>query len=142
MAKTAQTTFRLPQELYDRLIEAADGKHPIGEEIRRRLEASFHGATVSTDPKTADLVASIKGVAETIAAHCPSWHESPWSFDVFKSAIDTLLDAYRPAGEMAPPELKPNSAVAGIFFDRKSPELSGQILAGVYLHRLAGEREE
>jgi hypothetical protein len=131
----------MPEDLRDRLAQAAaDNGHGIGEEMRQRLQLSFEPER-SKDPKTAELVAAIAGAAETITEHCAPWHESPWAFDVFKAAIETLLGTYRPSGEMVRPELNPNSAVAGIFFDHQSPDLSGQILAGVYLHRLAAERK-
>jgi len=48
--------------------------------------------TVNTDPKTADLEASIQAVAETITAHCaPLGMKTPGAFGVLKSAMGPLL---------------------------------------------------
>ena len=51
-----QTAVRLPQSLRDRLSNAG-GERGLGEEIRRRLEASFDAeAEASVDPKTSELL--------------------------------------------------------------------------------------
>ena len=60
MARSIQTSFRLPRELYERLVEAA-GEKGLAEEIRRRLEASFEAKPSADDPKTKQLVDAIEG---------------------------------------------------------------------------------
>jgi len=54
--------------------------------------------TVNTDPRTADLEASIQAVAATITAQCAPWHENPWAFAVLKSAMGPLLGSDQPVG--------------------------------------------
>src|SRR5262249_53892822 len=70
--KGMQTSLRLPRELHDRLAMAA-GDKGIGEEIRRRLEASFASEppTVS-DPRFADLLSAIGYTASAAARMYPA----------------------------------------------------------------------
>jgi hypothetical protein len=95
MTKSAQTTFRLPEELYDKLIKSAGEKHPIGEEIRRRLEASFE--TAPADPETRKLLAAIAYVATGMMLD-GIWHDDLRLFKAFKVAVLTLLSRFEPAG--------------------------------------------
>ena len=61
-----QTAVRLPQSLRDRLSKAG-GERGMGEEIRRRLEASFEAEKAPADPKTRELLDAISSCAEEIA---------------------------------------------------------------------------
>lgn len=102
MAKTAQTTFRMPQELYDVLIAAAAGKHTIGEEIRRRLEWSLLNDWTN-DPKTRDVIDAIGNLARNVRPYFGDWHKNRYAFDVFRIAVDAVLTKVRPKGEPKPP---------------------------------------
>jgi hypothetical protein len=55
----AVLSFRLPRELHDRLVEAADGRS-VSEEMRRRLDASFNQVD---DQWFADLLTAISHAA-------------------------------------------------------------------------------
>ena len=71
-----QTAVRLPQSLRDRLSKAG-GERGLGEEIRRRLEASFEAEKAPADPKTRELLDAIASCAEEIARDFGSWSEDP-----------------------------------------------------------------
>jgi hypothetical protein len=120
----AVLTFRLPRSLHDKLKEVA-GRRSLSEEMRKRLEASFEPAAKLPDEPTRRLFAAIAAMAGALSrleerwrtepnpfADFPSWveagraigtfkwHESPYGFVVFKRAIERLLDACRPEGNL------------------------------------------
>jgi hypothetical protein len=131
MAKGAQTTFRLPQELYDKLIKSAGTKHPIGEEIRRRLEASFEIAPA--DPKTQQLLAAIAFIAKSMSFD-GYWHEDLNIFRIFKAALLALLSHFEPSG--VPPDAR------YIMFDEAdAPETVGRMYTGFALRDVLKEEE-
>ncbi len=70
---TLHTTFRLPRELHELLTKAAaEHGYGIGEEIRRRLEASFiESPTASNDPWFGDLLTAINHAAAGAAKMHP-----------------------------------------------------------------------
>jgi len=105
---TLHTTFRLPRELHELLTKAA-GEHGygIGEEIRRRLEASFaESPAVSTDPRFGDFLTALAHVAAGAARMYPPKHleyggktvEDITAHWVIEAATHMLLDAVRPEG--------------------------------------------
>lgn len=53
-----QSAVRLPRSLHERLKKAG-GERGMGEEIRRRLEASFEAEKAPNDPKTRKLLDAI-----------------------------------------------------------------------------------
>jgi len=63
-----QSALRLPADLYGRLREAG-GDRGMGEEIRKRLQASFDAKveTTTDDPKTRQLLETLIDYAETPA---------------------------------------------------------------------------
>ena len=97
MATTdAQTSLRMPEDLHRRLSSAADAAGcSLGEEIRRRLEASFEPEP--TDPKTRKLLAAIAYVATGMMLD-GIWHDDLRLFKAFKVAVLTLLSRFEPAG--------------------------------------------
>jgi hypothetical protein len=121
MTKGAQTTFRLPQELYDKLIKSAGTRHPIGEEIRQRLEASFE--TAPTDPETRKLLALIAHVVDGMMMLDGSWHDDLHLFRVFREALLALLSRFEPPG--ASPD-----AQYLMFSPDDPPETAGRYYAG------------
>jgi hypothetical protein len=110
-----QIALRMPRALHERLKEAAGGN--VSEEIRRRLEASFQ-----IDEPTEQLMGALNKVATSLAID-GGWHEDPFLFDVFCSAVTTLLDHWRPTKA---PEQPPTYRMipAGV-----SAEAAGQMLA-------------
>src|SRR5690348_4015205 len=92
-----QTSLRMPEDLHQRLSKAAEtAGHSLGEEIRRRLEASF-GPAPSKDPKTEQLLAAIDRVTAGMLLD-GNWHDDLHLFQVFKFAVLTLLSRFEPSG--------------------------------------------
>jgi len=134
---STQTSLRLPRELHDRLSAAA-GERGIGEEIRRRLEASY-APEQAADPKTRDLARLVTSAADLIGGaggYYRTWHTDPFSFEVFKllvgKALDTAMALYRPEGEAVP---KPNpGGIASVLFDDDvAPEVVADALTSAVL---------
>jgi len=115
----------MPEELRDRLAKAAaDNGHGIGEEMRRRLEASFAGSVpTAADPKSAELLRLIADVLRWINERCALWHESAYAHATLKAAFAALLEPYRPEGEAVPPKAD------GLF--SSPPEQEGWVIAEV-----------
>jgi hypothetical protein len=123
-------TLRLPRELHDQLKEAARGRS-VSEEMRVRLARSL-----TNSPQTAGLLDAVAEIARRLPGFLGSrwghWHEDPYAFIVFKSAVETLLLHFRPKSEEPlppPPEgysLIPDLTLeqSGIAFAR------GAIMAG------------
>jgi len=121
-----QTAVRLPQSLRDRLSNAG-GERGLGEEIRRRLEASFDAeAEASVDPKTSELLDEIKRIALNMPLDEP-WHADRDAYEVFEAAIKAVLSKYQPSNK-APASTSRLHAMYGP--DAKA-ETVGRILAGV-----------
>jgi hypothetical protein len=118
---TIQTAFRLPQSLYDR-IAAASGERGISYEIRRRLEASFAGEIVASDPRTMQLGEAIIAAADEVAElnGGRQWHSDAYSFIAFKTALEKLL-----ARELKQPAGKALADPAGIWGSTSSGEATG-----------------
>lgn len=97
-ASDAQTSLRLPQELRDQLGSAADAAgRSVGEEIRRRLEASFAGSPpAAADHRTSDLLRVIARCAAILSEHWAPWHADAAAFAVFHAAIEDRLSRHRP----------------------------------------------
>jgi hypothetical protein len=99
-----QSAVRLPRELHERL-KRAGGERGMGEEIRRRLEASFEAERVPRNPKTRELLDAICFAAEELGYFYADsdWSEVPFAFEVLKGCIDLLLAERRPKGEAVVP---------------------------------------
>jgi hypothetical protein len=124
------TAVRLPQNLRDRLAKVGGGQG-LGEEIRRRLEASFV-TEAATNPKTVELLDAIAHCAERTASDYGRWSDDAFSFEVLKGCLDMLLAANRPKGEPVP---KPNpEGMHDILFGKehspKPEELSRLYVSG------------
>jgi hypothetical protein len=86
-----QFKFSLARDLYQRLSGSADEHHvSVGEEIRRRLEASFG---VEVDQDTLKLAEAIKLAAP------PGWRTNSRAFDILRQAIGGLLAQLKSAGD-------------------------------------------
>jgi hypothetical protein len=128
---TLHTTFRLPRELHELLIKAAaEHRYGIGEEIRRRLEASFAAAPSGGDLKTQALITSIKSTADQVWSlnSFHHWHEDAFSFAAFKHALHKVLEVLlqKPPGEA---KIDPYGLGGSIWEDGVSPEEVGNAVA-------------
>jgi hypothetical protein len=97
-----QTTIRLPSAVYKNLADAAElYGSSVGEEIRRRLTASFGPRIVypQVDEKTRELVYLIEDMATTLAEHFPPWHADEGSYRAFCTALVRWLKRYQPGGD-------------------------------------------
>jgi hypothetical protein len=126
--KDMQTSLRLPRALYEQLARAAaQNGVGIGEEIRSRVELSFE--MDDADPDVRQLAEMIVWVAEHQEAIAGAWRESTFSFETFKTAINTVLSYYAPKGEtgnLGPP----SGSLADVLLGAEaSTELSGKSLA-------------
>jgi hypothetical protein len=135
-----QTAVRLPQNLRDRLSEVG-GERGLGEEIRRRLEASFEVADPSVDPKTRELLDAIAFFDEEMFHHFGSWSKEPFAFNVMKACVDMLLAYYRPEGEAkAPPTTDRKAAL--LYGPDTSPEALSRLLVHAWTRRGAKREDE
>lgn len=122
-----QSAIWLPRDLHA-LLRERGGNRGMGEEIRRRLQASFDGETAPDDPKTAQLVEAISAIANTVAIDAP-WSADDHSFAIFKAAIDALLAHFEPKGA---------SQDHRVMFSRDDPAVTiGRTLASTTLRDLA-----
>jgi hypothetical protein len=97
--ESTQTSLRLSRELYDRLDVVREGR-PLGEEIRRRLEASLgDAAPAAADPVTAYLLGRLSELSQIVDAAYGHWQTDPGAYAVFRLAVDKVLEDYKPAGE-------------------------------------------
>ncbi len=134
-----QSAIRLPQDLRQRLQQAAGERWGMNEEIRRRLEASFEAERAPTNAKTQELLDAIAYVADATTDYYGSWSEDAFAFDVLKASVELLLAASRPKGE-AVPKADPNpspdaSGFANLFFDPDSkPQDIARIFLGEWRH--------
>ncbi len=130
-SKDAQVSFRLPQELYDRLKEEA-GNRGIGDEIRLRLELSFT-APPTADPKSQQLLTDVVHIVEAAAEFLAvPWHENPWVWQAVSTAVNERLKWNKPAGELTPPVMA-DPKKRDLFGD--DPEAAGRMLMGMALFK-------
>ena len=126
-ASEIQTSLRMPEALRDRLAQAATANgRGLGEEIRRRLEASFGSAPVSADPKTADLLRVVARAAAILNEQWAPWHADAGPFAVFKAAIEDVLSRQQPE---ASGTTKKSYRGAVLFDASTPPERQGAMLA-------------
>jgi len=90
-----QTAVRMPRELYERLQTASEGR-PLGEEIRRRLEASFADAPPADADPVLDHIARITRV---VRRNFGDWHTHPGACAILHRAIDFALAELQPDGD-------------------------------------------
>ena len=86
-----QTALWLPRDMHE-LLKQAGGERGLGDEIRRRLQLTFVFAKQRpSDPFTDLLLNLIKQIAQNSSLG-ESWRSDRFAFDVFKAAINELLD--------------------------------------------------
>jgi hypothetical protein len=128
-----QSAIRLPRRLHDRLKKAG-GERGMGEEIRRRLEASFEAEDAAGDPKTRDLLDAIAFFDEEMFHHFGNWSKEGFAFEVMKACVDMLLTYYRPEGKRKGPT-GIDSKAALLFGQDSSPEDISRILVRDWMRR-------
>jgi hypothetical protein len=126
-----QTAVRLPHSLRVRLSKAG-GEGGLGEEIRRRLEASFQAEKAPASPKTRELLDAIASFAEEVTRYYGSWADDPFACDVLRACVDLLMTNDRPSGE-AVPHPDPNSAADLLFAPDHSKEVISRLLVSGWL---------
>ena len=120
-----QSAIRLPRNLHERLKKAG-GERGMGEEIRRRLEASFDAEKAPANPKTRELLDAISSFAEETARDYGNWSEDAFAFEVLKACVNMLLAHYQPKGKPVP-NPKPDG-LAGMLF---APDHSLKVISGL-----------
>jgi hypothetical protein len=119
-----QSAVRLPRALHERLKQVG-GERGMGEEIRRRLQASFDVEKAPDDPSTEQLKLAISSIANAVSIDAP-WSTDAYSFAIFKAAVDALLAHFKPKGDPAPaPRL--------VFGPDDPPDTIGRTLASTTL---------
>ena len=106
-AADRQTTIRLPSPVYEKLAAAAEASESsVGEEIRRRLVASFGSGYRwrQADERTRELLVAIEEMASTLADEFPPWHIDEGSYRAFFGAVIRWLQDHEPGGD---PSMKP-----------------------------------
>lgn len=123
-----QSAIRLPRSLHQRLKKTG-GERGMGEEIRRRLEASFDAEKARTDPKMIYLLDAITSCAAEIANDYGSWSDDPFAFEVLKGCVDLLLTRFQPKGNPVP---KPRAGSSAAFLFGSEPKAAE--LSRTYVH--------
>jgi len=126
-----QTALWLPREMHEQLKKAG-GERGLGDEIRRRLQASFDYQQLG-DANTHELLEAIQQIERNLS-HDEPWHVNRFAFEVFKAAINELLSLYRPDSESQPGTM---SKLQTMYGPEEKPETIGRILARI-AHQSAG----
>jgi hypothetical protein len=105
MKAEAQTSLRMPEELRERLAQAATAAgRSMGEEIRRRLEASFGSAPAAEDQQTSDVLFLAGKAAEYVARrYALAWHQDRYAGEAFAAAVRAFITDRLPPGDPVPP---------------------------------------
>jgi hypothetical protein len=122
--KLVQTAVRLPSSLRDRLCEAG-GERGLGEEIRRRLEASFDTEKDRANAQTRELLDAVASFAWQVAMYYGDPASDPFAADVLKACIDLLMTRDRPNGEAVP---HPTEVADMVFSPDHSVEAVSRVL--------------
>src|SRR5262249_39739592 len=83
---------------------------------------------------TSELLDQIKEIADLSLAE--PWHTDRFAFDVFKTAVNTLLSSRKPSGEVRP-ETKAEFEAA---WGEENPETIGRMIAHFAIYTRARER--
>ena len=126
------------RELLERL-KRAGGKRGMGEQIRRRLEASFEAERAAGNPRVGELLNAICAAAEQIALFYGDCAEDAFAFDVLKGCIELLLAERRPKGEPVP---HPSERAKSFFEPGDSAKDISRIIVMSGQAKRAGEEEK
>jgi hypothetical protein len=122
-----QTTIRLSSNTYDLLADDAElNGRSVGEEMRRRLEASFASSrSPDVDAKTRQLLDVIAVMAQDLEESFPAWHADAGSYQAFARALVRWLRRYeQPPGDAS---LKPKPGTE-LLFSRRGPTLENVVM--------------
>jgi hypothetical protein len=120
-----QTALWLPRGMHEELKKAG-GERGLGDEIRRRLQASFDDRRLG-DATTYELLEAIEQIERNVSHHEP-WHLDLFAFEVFKAAINELLRLYHPGREADP---KAISKLQTMYGPEEKPETIGRVIAHI-----------
>jgi hypothetical protein len=139
-----QFTVLLPAETFRRLEDLA-GNRSIGEEIRRRLEASFEAEKALTGSKTQELVDAISSFTKEIVGDYGDWSKDRFAFELVQACVNMLLTHYEPkGGPVAKP--KPEGVGELLYGPDHSIEYITRIIVGAWIHdrvkRASGDEEK
>lgn len=137
-----QSAIRLPRSLHERLKKAG-GDRGMGEEIRRRLEASFTAERSPADGRTRELLDAVASCTDEISRDFGPWSEEPYAFAVLKETVVLLWKHFEPKGK-AVPKLSPDSVLVFLFDDDPSakPEKVAPYYERYWLRRRAERAEK
>lgn len=129
-----QTSLRMPRALYERLSTAArENGRGVGEEIRRRLSASFELEPLAVpiaDAPTQRLISALTRMAASFAQWFGPWHASPAAGRLFRRSVSKLLLLMGPPESDDPrslPTPRPGSVAAELFASK--PTLNAMMSA-------------
>jgi hypothetical protein len=126
-----QSAVRLPRDLHERLKNAG-GDRGMGDEIRRRLEASFDAEEVPKNPTTRELINAISFSDEELIRDFGNWSKDPFAFEVFRTCVNMLLTHYQPKGEPIPTP-NPDGLAEMLYAENPSAENVSRFLVGIWL---------
>lgn len=134
-----QTSLRLPKALHDRL-RAASGERGLGQEVRRRLEASFE---LESDPATSGLVSLVVMLARELKRFTGTeWSANPFAHQTFKLALPFLLGNAPKGKAVLPEKWEEVSPYSAMFSPQTTPEQAAQLFAFAVLSaKGAGEED-
>ena len=127
----AQSAVRLPRSLHERLKKAG-GERGMGEEIRRRLEASFDAEKIPGNPNTRELINAISFSDEELVRDFGSWAKYRFAFEVFRETLNMLLKQYEPKGEPVPVP-NPDGLAEILYAEHPSAEDVSRFLVGTWI---------
>jgi len=122
-----QTALWLPRSMHQELKEAG-GERGLGDEIRRRLVASFGVEKRPRDPFTDHLLDLVERLAVNLSLD-EEWWASRFAFDVFKAAINELLWQLASTLGVEEPQRGTTSKLQTRYGPDEKPETIGRILA-------------
>src|SRR3954469_9482494 len=126
-----QSAVRLPRSLHERLKKAG-GDRGMGDEIRRRLEASFDAEKVPSNPDTQKLIDAISFSDEELVRDFGSWSKDRFAFEVFRQSLNAVLKQYEPKGELVPAP-NPNGLAQILYADNPSAGDVSRFLVGTWI---------
>jgi hypothetical protein len=139
-----QSAVRLPRSLHERLKNAG-GDRGMGDEIRRRLEASFEAEKIPGNPNTRELINAISFADEELLRDFGSWSKDRFAFEVFRESVSGLLKHYEPKGEPIPLP-NPDGLAEILYAENPSAEDVGRFLVGTWIRdqpkRVFAERKK
>ena len=136
----AQVPLRIPQALHARLERVAKRNGiSMNAEIAYRLVGSFEAEEKLGGPRVVEMIETIATVMKSTGAHAGftesgkltnqgEWLDLPYAFDQATKAASTILEHYRPPGEIVVP--KPNLVeVIGVRGTKVDPKESAAQLS-------------